>query len=127
MLSSWIVALPGELCVGASPQIRLLFEAAPELDLAEFYMKHDKLPDAEAVLQGFIDELKGKVPPEDSVWLRTQVMLVSLRAQQKLWGNAVSVGMAALSGLTVRAAQGTRRGNASQDVGLIVFVVFSGR
>jgi hypothetical protein len=83
-------------------QVRHLFDQAPELDLADFYIRNDKFVDAEAVLASFTRELKDKVPEEEWIWFRTRALVVRLKMRQLLWGAAVSAGKEALEPLHVR-------------------------
>jgi hypothetical protein len=81
-----------------------LFDQAPELDLADFYISNDKHPDAEAVLTAFLRDLKDKVPEEEWIWFRTRALVVKVKMRQRLWGAAVSAGKEALEPLHVRVA-----------------------
>ena len=83
-------------------QIRLLYEAAPELELTEFFMTHGKLADAEATLRSFLADMKAKVLPDDSMWFRAHAVTLRLHCQQQLWGAAVSAGLEALACIKVR-------------------------
>lgn len=85
----------------AKEKVRMLYQSAPELELAQFYISHGKLPDAEATVLSFVEELKGKVPEDDPLWFRSYGVILRLRCEQKMWGAAVAAGTSALSLVTV--------------------------
>ena len=82
-------------------QVRHLYAAPPEWDLAEFYVAHEKFAECESLLRRLLEEQTSKLPDKDPGFIRTHLLWASVHNGQQRYHDCISSANKALGLLLV--------------------------